>query len=1203
MKKLGKILTLILVFVCMVTAITVVALADEPANLKPITRGTQDFESFAKNQTYSNSASKDGKWVVMEADDGNKYVLAMPEDVAGTNTQENIDPSTGRGANAEHIELYPTMAFDFDIKSTSGGYSSVSLRPDMYGTLSASYRLCMGNSVYLSYLSASLNKVDEWQHVTAIFRHVGNGLIKVYFYVDGVESTYATEIDFGAKTFSSSVGTNANILNEGITKWSNLVDENGAYKYNNVGISIVSLYACAEGRNIGYDNFKFTFYPESYDNDAIASYIYNDDYKMPFGVAEAKVNDTAYEDFDEAFAALNDGDRLTIKTDLDGVTIINKAVTVDVNKYDDDGNATGEYYKATIKSNGGYIVTYDAGIYTLTKSEKNVEVRFDAPCGEENCTCYAGGVGHKRTDTAIVPMGVIPEYIGSTAIDDMDGVVAEFVGWSYEKGGKAADLTAITEAQVEAGVLNLYPVYNVVKYDFGYIAPDGTESYYFAKSFEAVAQAALKEKGSKIILYSDVEFYNKLIVYSDSNCTIDLNGHALTKIFVDGSVKKLDTATGEYVQTATTTEKQAFYANGDASATAQGYRFTLNVTSSKPGAQMRGLKASGTVYYDANGDFVKRELSSVTGGAAFMYGYLVSKANLNISNVDIYMVNIFDGAHGGSSLTLNITNTNFYRTGGGTLTDEGYGYDCFYFGGNATVNVKDSLFYFPSSSIFKNNVRLLRAIGGTVNIVFENCDIISDNSSVQSRLENDNHHLTYKNCRVYNITNEQNAYKPVFDGRVIATNTISSKVNLAEDRILADKSQSITYSLPTAHRVTLDANGNPVFNFAFADRAIAFTKICDLEKNIFTTVTWLDADGTVIKQAKEFKNEIVTAPAMKIPSGDGFRAFTNPDWLDANGNKVSLLLGDLDSYTFKLSTALPENPQYVGQITDILFSLTYYGHFAYNLYAPDVEGVTYIQIGDYKVANIYSAVVDGVKYKYANAGWIGPANALKEYTKYIIYEIDGVQYSVSVNINAMLYAELLCMDPYTADVEKDAILKMLDFVEEAYRASGTLDDATKQKLDNFFNTYNNGNRPEAVTTYPESEVHTIDNSVYTYVDSIQYGIYSGNSRYCVMVTLKKEYADLKYSVTVGGMTASTKTKDDGTVVYYTNNNSLAGALMLANSAITIYDENKTEVAKTDYSLATYINGVKAQGGDASLPEALYSFGKAVKAVRAYLATK
>ena len=1203
MKKLGKILTLILVFVCMVTAITVVALADEPAALQPVKRVSQNFESYANGAVYSNSASKDGKWVVGEADDGNKYVIAMPEDVADTTVQENIDPSTGRGATAEHIALYPTMAFDFDIKSTSGSFSSISLRPDMYGTVNSSYRLSQGNSVYLSYLSASLNKVDEWQHVTAIFKHVGNGLVKVYFYVDGVESTYTADIDFGAKTFSSSTGTNQNILNEGITKWADLIDENGEYKYNNVGISIVSLYACAEGRNIGYDNFQFTYYPESYDNDAIASYIYNDDYKMPFGVAEAKVNDTVYDDVNEAVAALNDGDRLTIKTDLDGVTFVNKAVTVDVNKYDDNGNATGEYYKATIKSNGGYIVTYDAGIYTLTKSEKNVEVRFDAPCGDENCTCHINGIGHKLTYTTIVPVGVVPEYIGDAFAQSFGDTDVESIGWSYEKGGALAELTAITEEQAAAGVLYLYPVFKVTKYDFSYVDPNGVETYYFAKSFETVAQTALKTTGSKIILHNDIEFYNQLILYSNVVSTIDLNGHTLTKIYVDGSVKTLDSASGEYVETATNTGKNAFYSSGVPAGRAQGYYLTFTLTSSKPGAQVRGLKASGNVYYDDKGDFVKKELTAVTGGASFIRGNLLYSTTLNVSNVDIYMVNVIYNDYGSTSLTFNLTNCNFYRTGGGTTKDEGYGYDCFYFGGKVTATIKDSLFYFPSSGIFSGNTRLLRGLESYARtITFENCDIISDNGSVQTLiLAKDS--LTYKNCRVYGITNENANYKPTFEGRVIASATIASKATLAEDHILIDYARSITYSLPTVHRVTLDANGNPVFNFAFADRAIAFTKLCDLESNTFTEVTWLDADGKVIAVTQALKNEVATPPAMKLPSGDGFRAFTNPDWFDENGNKSSLLLGDLESYTFTVSTDLPANPQYVGQITDALFSLVYYGHFGYNLYVPDVEGVTITQIGDYTGSYIYSAVVDGVKYRYANAGWIGPANALKTYEKYVKYTIDGVDYAASFKLNAMLYAELLCMDPYTADVEKDAILKMVDFVEEAYRASGTLDEATQQNLDNFFTTYNEGKRPAAVTEYPKSEIHTIDNSVYTYVDSIQYGIYSGNSRYCVIVTLKKTYVDLKYSVAVDGMTAKTKVKDDGSVIYYTDNTSLAGALMSVNSAITIYDADGKEAAKTDYSLATYIKGVKDQGGDTALPEALYSFGKAVIKVRSYLATK
>jgi hypothetical protein len=218
--------------------------------------------------------------------------------------------------------------------------------------------------------------------------------------------------------------------------------------------------------------------------------VYNEDYDMPFGFTEAIVGETLYDDVNEAIESLIDGDHLTLKADVEDAVIINKSVVIDSNKYDADGVATGEFYNIKIRSTLGYVITLENGIYTVTKSDKNANVIFDPDCGIENCTCYGAGIGHKQTYSVIVPVGVVPEYLADIAVINNEGVVADFLGWSYTKGGEVEDITAVTEAQAEAGDLYIYPVYKVTAYDFSVSDKNGNYKFYKADEFNAAITEA-----------------------------------------------------------------------------------------------------------------------------------------------------------------------------------------------------------------------------------------------------------------------------------------------------------------------------------------------------------------------------------------------------------------------------------------------------------------------------------------------------------------------------------------------------------------------------------------------------------------------------------------------------------------------------------------------------------------------------------------
>ena len=373
-------------------------------------------------------------------------------------------------------------------------------------------------------------------------------------------------------------------------------------------------------------------------------------------------------------------------------------------------------------------------------------------------------------------------------------------------------------------------------------------------------------------------------------------------------------------------------------------------------------------------------------------------------------------------------------------------------------------------------------------------------------------------------------------------------------------------------------------------------KAADLYTDVFSKVTWIDQYGDVIKTTDEYKGEQATPPAMKLEAGDGYRGFTNPDWLDEKGNKISLLIGDLDAYTFTVSTELPENPNYVAYMTSAMFNMTYYGHFAYNLYAPVVEGVTIVKIGDYDPS---IKKINGQEYYTANAGWPNPQACIGELTKYIVYNIDGVEYTAAFKLSALNYANLLMQDPTTVDLEKTAVIAMLTYVEEVYKyraGEGGISESNATKFNTFFDNYNGGERYQRRTDYKQKELHTISESFANYKVAVSYGIHS-NNRMTILVTLDATEVAKGYSLILSDPVtfSGSVNNEDGSKTYYTNNAKFDSTIMASKYTISICDSEGKILATTNYSLATYCNSV-----DSDLADALYSFGRALEEAKVYL---
>jgi len=1193
MKKFSRIIALVFSLVLIVCAFTVVALANEETELTPVTLNEVNFEDeevgvYSNGKNSKTGTPKHGIWEIYAADNGNKYVVAKDIDEEGAENGDNKDYSISASA-AYDISSYPIFAFDFDIMSNDGTYySTATIRPDLYGGANPSSRISQMGGVRL----CDIGLPDEayvWNHVTLIVDYVGGGIFNFYFYVNG-------ELTYDDKVFDYS------------ENWSTYFDEDGNSIYNNVRVGVISMYPpysySHTTNEIAYDNFKFSYYPEGYSVEDAVSYIYNEDYDMPYGFTEAVIGETFYDDVDEALSVASDGDVVILRTNLPGTTIVNKAITIDSNKYDESGEATGEFYEVNIKSTEGYVITEESGVYTLTKSDKNVTVVFDPECADETCTCYGEGIGHKQTYSVVVPVGVVPEFLSELVAVNNEGTVAEFLGWSYENDGTVDTLLPVTDVQAEAGTLNLYPVYDVKVYAGLYIDGDGNYNFFGADEFETKLGEAILSKGSVITLYSDIEYYKSYILFNKTNLTIDLNGHTLTRIAVLGDVYNYDETAGDYVAGTATGMKShsvrtAFTTNSTVTTTdPQGSNITFSLISSKEGGAFRTFAASGTVWYDADGNVADRELTGVSAGACFLYYYCIKNSTFNFTNIDIYAVSLIQGSHNGS-LThyINITDCNFYRTTAGNTLDQGYGYDFMYLAGMANVTAKNSLFYFPSNKVLYGNNRMIRLQDGNSHstvgsILFENCDIISDNNSVQTRLESANHSLIYRNCRLYNIRSESAYQVPTFDNDVISTDTIASASTLLEGLLLLDNEQTIQYSLPTNSKVTYDdATGKFVYDFAFDTRDIAFTKETKLYTEVYVPVTWLDENGNELSSADELRETVAEAPYYSVSTGDGWTGVLVTSWLDEEGNEASLLLADKESYTFKANPVVDDATVYVGHINGVQFNIVYYTQFHTALYIPVDEAAEISSVSGFTKSS--TVKIDGKEY-HSFVKSNTTVSAAEDHEATVTFNFKGTEYTDVVVTNALLYAEEILTSEDSHATEKAAVANMVRYLKEArvmlsLEVSGKFDELIALGA------------LEALGSAEAYADSTVDASALeNYVDSISFMADGSFASYVITLTDSAVAAGAELTVTYEG-TEEELSLLDATIKAnskYTNLtrvNDLTKAIKITVTIPAAEEGAEPTTVSGTYSAKAYINAT-----DSALVKAMYEFGVAVAAYREYL---
>lgn len=1194
MKRFTKILGLLISMVAILTAFAVVAMATDGTELVPKTIYTVDFESNEVGDIIQDGvwqgAEKSGVWYVGEAENGNKYVISTYKSGSpslGDNHDVTIGPSV-----AYDIVDYPMMAFDFDIMSTTGAYHySATIRPDLYGGKSGQ-RIFQMESTKFNADGVSVPAVaNVWNHVTFVIRYVGDGKFNMYFYVNG-ESTFDYQLDYSEQD-----------------AWKALLDEDGNIKYDNVRVAVFSIYSpwkdTTSGEEIRYDNMRFTYFPEGYSAADAASFIYGEDYELPYGFTVAK-NDTAlFDNAQKAIDATEEGKTVVLQDNIADTLLINKNLFIDTNVYE-DGTATGSFYTFNFKSSNGYVASETAegsGIFEIKKSENVVTVIWDEKCAED-CDCFAEYGGHIMTNESIVVLGDVPEYFGNIPTFEIaeDKSAKTFAGWSYENDGTVDVLVPVTADDVAGGTLKLYPVYETLQYVIELSTPEGEPTYHLENEFYNVIVSA--PSGSIVKLYGDVRT-DATTISLKKKITIDLNGHTLMRHTTDSYVnyKATKNADGSYAYNTKEKDILSSFSSVNLFNTTAANSLLSIISSNGKGTIYNSYLTTKTWYFE---DEVVKTETAVNGGRFINLSYSSSNAGtkLNIDNVVIYAGSFWhqDSASAGDYY-ITINNAEFYQIASSARLFEArsnQGYE---------ITVTNTLFYGPASI----SLMLLGTSGGTThtpekhaNVLFKNCDFIKSATSYSYGLSTQrqyNTNVVFDNCRNYDVdadiataTNGTLSY--YYYKKDSGNNT--SHVPTGEGFERKEVSIKKNYTVPSSLSFALDEHGMPTFVFDYTTKQVTFNRL----ETKAVTVNWVDGNGDIEKTESLYPGiDTLTPPIVNdYKWADSEYVNIAYQWADAaeNGKAIPTVLGLVDNivcwndeYNFYAVTELDGVVNYVGGIKDAKFNLAYTTTFNYNVYLPIDENITYNSVDGIVEGSI--VYINGKAYRAYSAPTTTTGAAETKHVT-VSFTYDGKDYVQTFNLSAVNYAQQILSES-TLDVERASVANMLRYVKEACKVAGV---AVSDKFDRLITL---SGIAELGTKESYEDAMAIYSRLEGYVESISFMVDRAHTAYLIKLTdsaiaanaqVTAKFVETGEEVNLIDSEVLANTK----ITNKTKSHDLVKTIKITVTIPAAEEGASATVVSGTYSIKAYINAT-----DNTLAKAAYEFGVAAAAYRDYLSSK
>ena len=1133
MKRFSKILTLILALAVIVTAFTVVALAEDAAEPKAVNVGGFELQTdfthanwvvgSTKWGTVSGGSSGSGTSSILVGEaypGGNKFLLITGTSGSTTRTEYNTffgNTATGKSSYGKRttydFEHYPIVALDFDLMTPNGDWGLYSATNSGNSAGVANDRMYIGSSEKTNL------PVKE-----VVFGNLGLPATPgVWYHVTVVYEYFVETVDNGDGTTTSTAYLRQNTYANGVrvdNEYCTLEKANLTTKYGDsakdlwLGPLTVSTSRYETASQQAIDNIQYTYCQEGYDVSKLPTAIYNDSWVAPFGnlVATVTVGEeiSYFDDMAEAvaFANANPGCTLAPKQKITANYTVDSAFTIDANIYGTDAE-TGE--------------TIITGKYT----------GFD--------TYAKTNVGYLMAETA-----------------EGSGIYVATMG------------------------------------DFMHTPKDSIGTAYTAD--QLVAKLRSPGSGSVIKLFADVEIDPSLRKKSNGNYedgaisvttdfTLDLNGHELRRVYYYGSEYVAD-ENGVYPEEAT-----AVAAKNGALFDIENKAAVLNITSTA-GTNGKiynvGVKCNTWV---KNGEIESREITAFTHNM-LIYS-ITGGAVTDISYTDIYAGKILGAVWGNNYVTFRMNHCNFYQMSTGTEGDiAGNGEWIIHLHGGAgyDVQVENSFFYLNAPTpdgyvtVIENGklkygtigvIRITESAPSTASAKFTNCEIISADNCHSAGVMNKegNNPIEFENCRFYN-NDRQKA-----DIYTTSHGSLSNYIKLTESHAYAPAPAegwttktlknrlSITYTVPDVSGWTATTDAIQSLDFGFGTKEI----VCQ-----FNQLTTKEVDVTVGENTVTVIpgiTELYTDKAFRIYADTTTNALLNSIYLlkDASGNVYENILGLTADGKFAFdweTTALTASEQtmFVGGIKDVNFNLNFLTGFRYNLYLPVTDALTDIKVEGYEKAE-NTVFIYGAEY-HVYYQIVGSAAAAEANTITATYKVDGTEYSQSWTINAVQYAQMLIQYPSYAS-EKDTAVKMIKFIKEAVlRDEDSTVDTTA--LDAIVT---GAGFDTAYGTYTEGNANALD-PIKDSIDNAYFVVYNG----VVAYVFETDAEDISFSV------------HNEKIAFTRNENKITLEAMRIYDLI---DPITITVGDTSvkFSMLDYLTAMEG-AEDMELAKALYEFGLA-----------
>ena len=350
--------------------------------------------------------------------------------------------------------------------------------------------------------------------------------------------------------------------------------------------------------------------------------------------------------------------------------------------------------------------------------------------------------------------------------------------------------------------------------------------------------------------------------------------------------------------------------------------------------------------------------------------------------------------------------------------------------------------------------------------------------------------------------------------------------------------------------------------------------------NDYVDVTWVDKDNNVLETHENvFRSKYVSIAKpsyVNVSIGDNYLGYTNPVWLDANGNVADFYLGNNPAAEYTFTASMPENPNYVGNVIPTL-GYNYYGKFNALVYLPvlaDVEEAP-IVAGFDPISKVMIGNAQYWAYTSIEANTTIGVSADASYT--VSFVKDGVAYTDDIEISAIRYAEAVLASPAN-DTEKVAVANMVRLLKEARLAMGY---EVSAKFDELIAL----GEIDGLAAKEEYADDTVD--------------YASLASVISAVSFKIDRTFAAYVITPNSADAVITVK-------YADNGEEISLIEAGNSVLTnktrVYDLDRAiEITVTTasgtvsgtYSVRAYISNTGSE-----LAKAMYEFGMAVKAYRA-----